>query len=190
MKKTAATETLNKVRRQDQAKDDAWTRQFLLDGAMGTLATARDGQPFLVTRNYVYDEERHAIYLHGAKKGRTYENVEANNRVCFSVSQMGRLLPADDALEVGVEYAGVVIFGRASIVDDAEEAFHGLQLLLDKYFPHLSPGVDYKPVTSQALKTTAVLRIDIESWSGKAKVAETDFPGAFTFGGRNLGYKK
>jgi nitroimidazol reductase NimA-like FMN-containing flavoprotein (pyridoxamine 5'-phosphate oxidase superfamily) len=173
---------LNKIRRSDRAKDDTWIQEFLWRGAMGTMATENQGQPFLVTRNYAYDAARHAIYMHGAKKGRTFENVKTNNRVCFSVSEMGRLLPADEALEVGIEYAGVVLFGQVKIIEDDAEASLGLQLLMDKYFPHLKSGADYKPITPEALKITAVFRIDIESWSGKEKVVEDDFPGAFNFG--------
>lgn len=177
-----ANTSLNKIRRRERVQDEAWIRQFLLAGAMGTMATAVGGQPFLVTRNYAYDPDRHAVYMHGARKGRTYENLLINNRVCFSVSEMGRLLPADEAQEVGVEYAGVVLFGNVVIVEDPPEARHGLQLLLDKYFPHLKPGRDYTPITPEGLKITAVYRLDIESWSGKAKKAAPDFPGAFTFG--------
>jgi len=172
-------EPLNKIRRKDRAKDDAWIRSFLHRAPMGTMATTCDGQPFLVTRNFAFDEATHAIYMHGAMKGRSIENVQANPRVCFSISEMGRLLPADEAIKFGAEYAGVVVFGRASLVTDAEEAAHGLQLLLDKYFPHLKPRVDYKPISPEALKITAVFRVDIESWSGKEKKVADDFPGAF-----------
>jgi nitroimidazol reductase NimA-like FMN-containing flavoprotein (pyridoxamine 5'-phosphate oxidase superfamily) len=173
---------LNKIRHSDRAKGDDWIRKFLHRGAMGTLATTRDDQPFLVTRNYAYDTGRHAIYMHGARKGRTFENIQANNKVCFNVSEMGRLLPADEALEVGIEYAGVVVFGIATLVDDPAEATHGLRLLLEKYFPQLEYGLDYKPILPDALKITAVIRIDIESWSGKEKAVEDDYPGAFTYG--------
>jgi len=174
-------EPINKIRRRDLSKDDAWVEAFLSRSAMGTLATCVGDQPFLVTRNFAYDPERNALYLHGAKKGRTFENIQVNNKICFSVSNMGRLLPADDALEVGVEYASVIVFGRINLVEEYDEATHGLQLLLDKYFPQFIPGQDYKPISSKALKITAVLRIDIESWSGKEKKIEQDYPGAFYF---------
>ena len=176
---------LNKIRRSDLAKDDAWIRDFLHHGEIGVMATSQDDQPFLVSRNYAYDEDRHAIYTHGAKKGRTFENVQANPKVCFSVSEMGRLIPNTTALEFGVEYAGVVIFGCAKLVSGEAEATHGLRILLEKYFPHLDFGVDYKPITSEALKVTAVFRIDVESWSGKEKKVDDDFPGAFYYGENN-----
>ncbi len=172
---------LTKIRRRDRAKDDAWIRAFLKSGEVGTMATAIDGQPFLVTRNYVYDETAHAIYMHGARKGRTFENLQANPRACFSVQVSGRLLPADSALEFGTEFAGVIVFGPVSLVEDAAEATHGLELLLAKYFPHLEYGRDYAPVDAAGLKITAVLKISIQGWSGKAKEVAADFPGAFYY---------
>ena len=175
------SQQLNKIRRKEKSKDDDWIRSFLHRGEMGTMATAVGEQPFLVTRNYAYDEDRHVIYLHGAVKGRTFENVKANPRVCFSVSEMGRLLPDTKAQEFGVEYAGVVVFGTATIVKDTDEATHGLQLLMDKYFPQYELGKDYEPISEATLKITAVYRIDIESWSGKEKKVQDDFPGAFYF---------
>jgi nitroimidazol reductase NimA-like FMN-containing flavoprotein (pyridoxamine 5'-phosphate oxidase superfamily) len=179
MEKEDVQQFFERIRRKDLAKDDAWIRAFLRRAAFGSLATARDGQPFIVTRNFAYDEAAHAIYLHGAVKGRTHENVQADGRACFAVSEMGRLLPAERAMNFGVEYAGVVVFGYAAIVTDTTEAKRGLQLLMDKYFPHLRPGEDYAPVTDEDLKVTAVYRIEIESWSGKEAEAKADFPGAF-----------
>ncbi len=172
-----------KIRRKDRAvTDETWIIDLLARAPFGVMATVWEGRPFTVARNFAYDPEKHAIYLHGAQKGRTYENIEANNQVCLNVSEMGRLLPAARAMNMGVEYAGVVIFGCASLVTDADEAKHGLQLLVDKHFPHLQPGKDYEPTTEVDLKITAVYRIDIESWSGKQKTAPDDFPGAFYFG--------
>jgi nitroimidazol reductase NimA-like FMN-containing flavoprotein (pyridoxamine 5'-phosphate oxidase superfamily) len=161
----------NQIRRQDRAQDDTWIKAYLHRAPFGSLATVLEGQPFIVARNFVYDEDAHAIYLHGATKGRTYLNVMSYGRVCFSASEMGRLLTAKKAINFGVEYSGVVVFGRAAIVTDPAEARHGLQLLMDKYFPRLKPGRDYEPITEGDLKITAVIRVDIESWSGKQKSA-------------------
>jgi nitroimidazol reductase NimA-like FMN-containing flavoprotein (pyridoxamine 5'-phosphate oxidase superfamily) len=171
------------VRRRDRAvTDEDWIRDFLKRAMFGTLATVRDGQPFVNMNIFVYDETANALYLHTARAGRTRSNVEADGRVCFSVGEMGRLLPADTAMHFSVEYAGVVVFGRARIVDDEAEAERALQQLLDKYAPHLRPGRDYRPIQPEELAVTSVFRIDIEEWSGKRKVAPADHPGAFLYG--------
>ena len=108
------------------------------------LATEYEGQPFIKPTLFVYDEAENAIYIHGALEGRMRTNLEANPRVSFCVAEMGRLLPADTAMEVGVEYTSVVVFGKVELLTDADQARHGLQLLLDRYFPNLKPGVDYR----------------------------------------------
>ncbi len=170
------------VRRRDRAvEDDGWIEALLGRAAIVSMATAQGGQPFINSNLFAYDPARRAIYLHTARYGRTRANLEADERVCLSVSEMGRLLPAEAALEFSVEYAGVAVFGRGSVVADADEAAHGLQLLLDKYFPHLRPGEHYRGITPEELARTSVYRVDVEEWSGKRKVVADDFPGAFMY---------
>ncbi len=171
------------VRRADRAvEDEAWIRAMLHSAPTGTLATVYEGQPFINNNLFVYDEADHAIYMHTARLGRTRANLELDERVCFSVHEMGRLLPADTALEFSVEYASVVVFGRGSVIQEADQATCALQKLLNKYFPHLHPGQQYRPITPEELARTAVYRIQIEAWSGKKKQVAADFPGAFFYG--------
>ena len=170
------------IRRRDRGKDDEWTAAFLRRAPYGFLATVGDqGQPFLNSNLFVFDDTggERRIYLHTHRTGRTRRNLEASEKVAFSAVAMGRLLPADEALEFSVEYAGVVAFGTGRVVEDRSEARIALQTLLDKYAPHLRPGVHYRPTTDEELKRTAVYRIDVETWSGKQKEVEADFPGAF-----------
>jgi nitroimidazol reductase NimA-like FMN-containing flavoprotein (pyridoxamine 5'-phosphate oxidase superfamily) len=168
------------VRRTDRAvEDDAWISALLRRSPMAQLATVHEGQPFINSNLFVYDASQHAVYMHTAGGGRTRSNVDSDERVCLSVSAMGRLLPADDAFSMSVEYDGVAIFGRAHVIDDAAEKEYGLQLLVSKYFPHLTPGADYRTPDARELGLTSVYRIEIDRWSGKRKQAEPDFPGAF-----------
>ena len=172
------------LRRRDRGKDDAWVRAFLEAAPYGYLATVdQTGQPFLNSNLFVYDADRHCIYLHTHRTGRTRDNLDEGDKVAFSASAMGRLLPAPEALEFSVEYCGVAAFGKGRVVDDPEEGKAALQALLDKYAPHLKPGRDYRPTTDEELSRTAVYRIDIEAWSGKQKEVEPDFPGAFELPG-------
>ncbi|MEM9955499.1 MAG: pyridoxamine 5'-phosphate oxidase family protein [Chloroflexota bacterium] len=169
------------VRREDRAVDDeAWIKQFLHRADVGTLATVHDGQPFLNQNLFVYDESQHAIYIHTARKGRTRANVEEHEKVSFAIMEMGRLLPAEQALEFSVEYAGVVVFGTSSIVNDETEATDALQQMLDKYAPHLSAEHDYRPPVPEELKRTSVFKVSIDAWSGKKKEIDA-FEGAFWY---------
>jgi nitroimidazol reductase NimA-like FMN-containing flavoprotein (pyridoxamine 5'-phosphate oxidase superfamily) len=172
---------INQPLRKDRAKDGAWISEYLKKVPFGMLATEYEGQPFIKPTLFVFDESENAIYIHGALVGRMRTNLEVNPRVSFCIAEMGRLLPADTAMEVGVEYASVVVFGRVEVLTDADESRHGLQLLLDRYFPQMKPGVDYREILPQELDITSVYRIVIDSWSGKEEHARQDFPGAFDY---------
>lgn len=169
------------VRREDRAvNDEAWMKQFLHIAPVGVLATIHEGQPFINQNLFVYDEAANAIYTHTARKGRTRANVEEAEKVSFSIMEMGRLLPADEALEFSVEYAGIVVFGTAEMIEDEDESNRALQMLLDKYAPHLQAGEHYRPSTSEEIKRTSVFRINIHDWSAKKKEIGA-FDGAFWY---------
>ena len=167
------------VRRGDRAvHDETWLKEMMHTAATGVLATVADGQPFLNANLFVYDESRHAVYLHTARRGKTRDTIDGHDRVAFTVMELGRMLPADTALEFSSEYASVALFGRGSVVADPDEARDALQLLLDKYFADLTPGTDYRATTDDELKRTSVFRVDIEEWVGKRKRVNPEFPGA------------
>jgi nitroimidazol reductase NimA-like FMN-containing flavoprotein (pyridoxamine 5'-phosphate oxidase superfamily) len=82
--------------------------------------------------------------------------------------------------DFGVEYRSVVIFGTAELVGEAE-ASRALQMLMEKYAPHLKYGVDYAPFETDCPRKAVVYRINIQHWSGKKNEAPEDQPGAYRF---------
>lgn len=170
------------VRRRDRAvTDEAWIMTFLHRAPTGTLVTVHEGQPFVNTNLFVYDEAQDCIYVHTARAGRTRDNVTTSpEQACFSIMELGRLLPAKTALEFSTEYAGVVVFGTMQVVESDEEATAALQAMLDKYAPHLVQGEDYRPPVEEELRRTTVMRLNISTWSGKKKEVG-EFEGAFFY---------
>lgn len=159
--------SFHRILRQKYAQDDPWIINFLSQAQVGHVASHWENQPFITPLIFWFDPEKKAIYFHTNIKGRLLENSEHFAEVCFEASEMGKLLPSNAAMEFGVQYASVVAFGKLSRVKDEEEKRHALQGLLNKYFPDLIAGVDYRPITQEELDCTAVLRMDIGSWSGK-----------------------
>ncbi|HID33899.1 MAG TPA: pyridoxamine 5'-phosphate oxidase family protein [Anaerolineae bacterium] len=171
-----------KVRREDRAiYDDAWIAEFLCQAPVIAVSFTDGNQPYVKPTLFIYDPERHAVYFHATQFGRTTELLRQHPKAAFTAFEMGRLLPAERAMDFSVEYESVVAFGEIAIIDDEDEATHGLQLLLNKYFPHLKPGEDYASIQSRELKITAVFRLDIQEWVGKRKRVDDDFPGAFSY---------
>lgn len=173
-------------RRRDRSKDEAWIRALLHRGEAAVLSVVRDGRPLSLPRIYAYDQERDAVYVHGAHGGEMGKIIgEGGARggapMALTVFEMGRLLPADEAGEFSLEYASIVVTGRAVEVEGPEEVEYGLRILMEKYAPHLEAGKDYRPVAPEEAARTSVIRIDIETWSGKEKTEASDFPGAYWF---------
>jgi nitroimidazol reductase NimA-like FMN-containing flavoprotein (pyridoxamine 5'-phosphate oxidase superfamily) len=165
------TETIH-PRRRDRGREEAWIRAYLERAPWGVLALAAGSEPPHLNSNlFLYRPEPDRIYLHSARAGALPAGLESEDGVpaSFTAAGMGRLLPADEALEFSVEYHGVVARGRAFTVRDSQEAESALQGLLDKYAPHLRPGRDYRSIVPAEMKRTAVYRLDVEAWSGKQK---------------------
>jgi nitroimidazol reductase NimA-like FMN-containing flavoprotein (pyridoxamine 5'-phosphate oxidase superfamily) len=170
MSQPFAPDELVALRRADRAiTDDTEIADLLRQADICHIATSVNDQPFISANTFWYDGER--IFFHTADEGRTITNVRQNPRVCLEVDWRGQWLPAKTALAFSVEYTGVVVFGRVHLLQDPTEKERVLQGLLDKYFPDLKPGVDYRPITPEELAKTAVFAVDIEAWSGKRKVA-------------------
>lgn len=182
MSETKPAKPRTQVRRRNrEVQDESWIHDFLRRAPTCALATVDGGQAFLNTNLFFFDAAAHVVYVHTAGSGRTRTNIEADGRVCLMVAEMGRLLPDEKVTDYSVEYASVVIFGRATVVTDPEEVRHVLQNQLDKYFPQHRPGRDYRPFTDEESGRAAVYRITIDEWSAKANRAAPDHPGAFRY---------
>lgn len=170
MDSSFSPDELTAIRRADRAiTGDAEIADLLHQADICRVATSVNDQPFISANTFWYDGER--IFFHTASRGRTLTNVQHNPRVCLEVDWRGQWLPAKTALEFSVEYTGVVVFGRARLLEDPAEKERALQGLLDKYFPELKPGVDYRPITAKERDVTAVFAVEIEAWSAKRKEA-------------------
>lgn len=154
-------------RRPHLTKDDAWIREFLNTAQVGHIATSIDGQPFINPSTFWYDEASHQIVFHSNVAGRVRSNIEANPKVCLEASMLGQMLPSNVALEFSLQYRSVVVFGDARVVTDPQEAKTLLYGLVQKYFPEMSVGKEYREITEKELRATSVYAITIASWSGK-----------------------
>jgi nitroimidazol reductase NimA-like FMN-containing flavoprotein (pyridoxamine 5'-phosphate oxidase superfamily) len=154
-------------RRPEYVRDDDWIRDFLHRGQIAHIASLWDDQPFVTPSTYVYDEANHRLIFHSNLTGRVRSNLERHPCVCVEVSELGKLLPSNVALEFSLQYRSVLVFGTAHILEDANEQRQALHQLIGKYFASMEFGKDYRPATDKELKRTSVYEVKIESWSGK-----------------------
>ncbi len=152
-----------KMRRKDRQTTEAEARKIAQNGSVGVLATTgAEGEPYAVPLSYVLQENR--LYFHCAKQGRKLENIFGENRVCFVVVGENHPVYQKDFTTL---YESVVIEGKASMVEEKEEKTNALLALCEKYLPgdrDKAPGDIQK-----SFSVTQVVRVDIETISGKAK---------------------
>ena len=124
----------------EYARDEAWMRAFLREAQVAHIATQWDDQPFVTPTTFWYDEPNERIIFHSNIAGRTRANIEHSPKVCVEVSEAGKLLPSNIALEFSMQYRSVLVFGTVHILETDAAKRAALTGLLEKYFPALRAG--------------------------------------------------
>ena len=130
---------------------------------VGRLAVTTEDGPYAVAVNYLFWNG--SIYIHSGLKGRKMEALRADSRVCFLVDEVGPQVLWERGCGISQIYRSVVCFGRASLVEDPSEKQVILEQMIRKYVPS---GYSLSPMKDETIGNTAVVRIVIESMSGKA----------------------
>lgn len=151
----------------EHTQNDNWIKDLLQRGQIARIASRFDLQPFINTSTFFYAESENRIIFHSNIAGRVRANIEKYPEVCVEVSEFGKLLPSNIALEFSLQYRSVIVFGKAYLIEDEIEKKTVLHQLIEKYFGEMQIDKDYRSATDKELKRTSVYEIKIESWSGK-----------------------
>ncbi len=162
----------NQQRIPEYVQSDEQIRAFLSRAEVGRIATRWDDQPFINPTTFWYNADKHEIIFHSNVVGRVRANSERHERVAFETSQFGRLLPSNVALEFSIQYESVIAYGPVRVIENFSEKREMLYGLIEKYFPKMRAGEEYRPITDQELRHTSVYAIAIDSWSGKRNWAD------------------
>lgn len=154
-------------RQPEYARGEAWIRKLLRTARVAHIATERDGQPFINPTSFWFDEDEQQVIFHSNVAGRVRSNIENNPRICLEVSELGKMLPSNVAQEFSLQYRSALVFGRVALIQDSDLARHALYGLIGKYFPGMSAGQEFRPITDKELRATSVYALSIEEWSGK-----------------------
>jgi len=133
--------------------------------SVGRLAVTTEEGPYIIAVNYLFLEG--SIYFHSGVSGRKMEALRADSRVCFLVDEVGPQVVWEQGCGISQIYKSVVCFRKAEFVEDPLEKRGILERMVRKYVPSSYP---FSPMTDQNIKKTAVVRIVIESMTGKENV--------------------
>ncbi len=123
------------------------------------LAMVDGDTPYLVPLCFGYRDG--VLYFHSAKEGKKIDILRQNNSVCFEFEIVSGLSTGKTACDWGINYRSVIGFGKAVILEDQAEKRSALEVITAQY-----ADKDYK-LTDGAVKETLVIKVDIESMTGK-----------------------
>ncbi|MDJ0949796.1 MAG: pyridoxamine 5'-phosphate oxidase family protein [Alphaproteobacteria bacterium] len=156
-----------RVRRVHQrGRYDRETVHAILDeGLICHLGFAVEGRPFVIPTAHWRDGER--VYVHGSSASRTLRSLKAGVDVCLTVTLVDGLVMARSGFHHSMNYRCVMVFGRATLVDDPDEKMAALKTFLDK----IAPGRwdEVRPPNDQEFKATTVLALPLEEVSAKVR---------------------
>ena len=139
--------------------------QILDEGFVCHVGFVSDGQPYVIPTGYarVGDE----LYIHGSAASRMLRNLEKGIEMCVTVTLLDGLVMARAAFSHSMNYRSVLVLGKASLVEDAEEKMAALQAITE----HIVPGrwAETRWPTPQELKATSVLKLPLAEASAKIR---------------------
>ena len=101
----------------DRGAYDRPTIHAILDeGLVCHVGFVSEGQPHVTPMNYGREGER--LLLHGSAASRLMRGLEAGWPVCLTVTLLDGLVLARSAFHHSMNFRSVVLFGRASPVED------------------------------------------------------------------------
>ncbi len=124
------------------------------------IGLSDEGQPYVVPMNFGYRDR--SLYLHSAPEGRKIAILRKNHRVCFEVDLDYELIGSETACRFSADYSSVIGFGRAFLLEDPEEKRQGLNVIMEHY-----TGVESHQYSERHLEAVAVIRVEIDSITGK-----------------------
>ena len=157
----------NRVKRKhERGHYDHATVHALLDAAaLCHVAYVIDGQPICMPTLFWREGSR--LYWHGSSASRMLRNLSKGEPACLTVTHFDSIVLARSGMNHSADYRSVMAFGKVRLVEDPAEKKHALTMMVDRLVPGRTAQL--RPSTTQEIKATSVVMMDIEQASAKIR---------------------
>jgi nitroimidazol reductase NimA-like FMN-containing flavoprotein (pyridoxamine 5'-phosphate oxidase superfamily) len=138
---------------------------ILDEGLVCHVAFAAGGSPVVLPTTHVRVDD--AIYVHGSAASHMLRTLAGGVEVAVAVTLLDGLVLARTAFHHSVNYRSVVLFGRATLVEDPALKRRALAALVDKLVAGRSAAC--RPPDDAELAATKVLALPIEEASAEVR---------------------
>jgi hypothetical protein len=150
----------------ERAHYDHETAYGILDAAwLAHVGFSAGGQPFVIPMLYVRRGD--ALILHGSIASRLQQDVGSGIDACVTVTIADALVLARSHFHHSVNYRSVVAFGKAHVIEDADEKIAALAHFVEAMLPGRS--AESRAPDRNELAATSVLKFQIEDITAKIR---------------------
>ena len=126
-----------------------------------------DNQPYLISLNHGYDEQKNCLYFHCAPEGKKLVYAKANSQVWGQA-----VLDFGVTDECDYAYTSVQFGGTWSLIEDLAEKQHGMEVLVRQV--SLNPEEKLSKIKPEKLAKTTMGKIEVKYLSGKKHQSPKD----------------
>ncbi len=146
-------------RSEKEITDQSTLEEIIKSDLVCRLALSENDQPYIVPLCFGYHDT--TLYFHSAPKGKKLDMLKMNPNVCFEFDINTEIVKADKACQWGMQYGSVIGFGQAVIVENIKEKEKAISIIMNQY------SDDQHHFSEDALRKTTVIKVNIQSMSGK-----------------------
>jgi nitroimidazol reductase NimA-like FMN-containing flavoprotein (pyridoxamine 5'-phosphate oxidase superfamily) len=138
---------------------------ILDEGFICHIGFVVDGQPFVIPTGYARVDDN--LFVHGSQASRMLRTLANGVDACVTVTLVDGLVLARSAFHHSINYRSVVVFGRATLVEDREEKDAALFAFSEQVIR--GRWNDVREPTESELRQTTVLRMPLTEASAKVR---------------------
>lgn len=133
-----------------------------------SLAFSGEDYPYVIPINFGagVQDGKTVLYFHGAGEGTKFERIKYDNRAAFSMYAEEELVLKEPACKTTMLYMSVCGTGKAYVVEDAEEKYEALNLIMRQY-DRESEAFEFDP---RIVEKTNVFKLEVEEMTGKSNI--------------------
>ncbi len=148
------------MRRKDkEISDESAIKSIIEKTNVCRLGMVNGNKPYIVPLCFGYQDN--VLYFHGTLKGQKIDLIRKNPNVCFEFDLITKPIESENACDWSMKYQSVIGFGKAVFIESSDEKRKALSVIMAQYSDRLFQFPE------NMLKATAVIRVEIESMTGK-----------------------
>ena len=138
---------------------------ILDEGLVCHVGIAVEDQPLVIPMTYARSGDK--LLMHGSRGSRLMKALKKGAEVCVVVTHFDALVLARSAFHHSMNYRSVVVFGKASVIEDDEAKVAAFR----EFFDHVLPGrwEDVRKPNIKELAQTALIEISLDEASAKIR---------------------